>query len=304
MSDDHSALIAALTGLQAELKQLRESRESATARELAAVQDELKAHRRLLRVLVDQATAQLHQDVVSTIAPVQLSFAETLRVVNRDRLSLTRFGDGELKLMTDPGHHLQFQRNSPELMRDLRDALAPQGPARGRVLVALPHLFRADLHWIAVWIAVWPMLRPLLDPAARYGNAHVSRPIYFSTEGAAGVDLWRQIWHGREVLIVTGRNSRFDLLPALFDGVARAEFLHTRAENAYADCDAIVEQVRARARPDLLVLLSLGPAATVLAPRIAAAGIQALDIGHISASYLNVFASGKLPEKLGTTRSG
>ena len=104
------------------------------------------------------------------------------------------------------------------------------------------------------------------------------------------------------MLVVTGRGSRFDLIPELFDSAGKVDVLHTAPEHAFAERAAILRGVIERAGPETLVLLSLGPTATLLAHRIAATGVQALDIGHISASYNYVHANGALPEALRTSR--
>lgn len=286
-----------------EMRQSRAEAEASNRRLTEALRREMQWNRRLLRLLVQQQAQPLEDEIAGTFDAIQLGFAETLDVIHRERLSLARFGDGELMLMLDPDHNLQFQPNSAPLRQDLAQTLALQWAAESRVLVALPHLFRNDVHWMGVWSQIWGRFKPHLDLAGRYGNAHVSRPIFFRDQGAAGIARWRRLWEGREVLIVTGRDSRFDPVPALFDGTARIEILHTLAQDAYRYRDAILKQVLARARPDTLVLLSLGPAATVLVPAIAAQGLQALDVGHISASYLNVYSGGAAPESLPASRT-
>ena len=82
------------------------------------------------------------------------------------------------------------------------------------------------------------------------------------------------------------------------------DFLHTAPVHAFAERATILKGVEDRARPETLVLLSLGPTATVLAHMIAAKGIQALDIGHLSASYSFVYANGALPEAIRPVREG
>ena len=79
-----------------------------------------------------------------------------------------------------------------------------------------------------------------------------------------------------------GRGSRFELIDELFDNLT-ADFVYAPPRNAYEALDSIEEEVLAQGNE--LVLLALGPAATVLAARIADRGVQAIDIGHISASY-------------------
>lgn len=72
-----------------------------------------------------------------------------------------------------------------------------------------------------------------------FGNLDVS-------EGDAGVARWRRLWEGREVLIVTGREPRFDPFPELFDSAARIDTLHTVSTDAYDHREAILRAVLGR----------------------------------------------------------
>jgi hypothetical protein len=297
-----------MNALKTVLEQIRDemirNREAATAQSKLVEQllAEARAEKRILRMILDSATAEMENDITATLSQVQRSMAQTLDAVHEGRLSLARFGDGEFLLMANADHSIRFQRNAPGLRSDLSNAMNPDWLAPGRVMVALPPPFRGNLHWLGVWIGTWKLVKSLLAPGAQYGNTLISRPAFFLQEGAAGIAQWRRLWEGREVLVVTGRGSRFELLPALFDGAGKVDFLYASPEHAYADREEIMKGVIARATPDMIVLLSLGPTATILAHRIAAAGIQALDIGHISASYAHVYSNGLLPEKLQISR--
>lgn len=301
--DDTRALLAALEQIRGELMR---SRETAAAQHklLEEMRVALQDQSRVSRVLLAQSVAAMENDIAATIGPVQMNMSDTLEAICNQRLSMARYGDGELMLMANLDHALRFQRNSDALRRELIAAINPDWCAPGRVLVTLPPPFRGQLHWIGAWIMSWPTLKPLIDPARRYGHTLITRPMFFRKEGAAGTAQWRRVWQGRRVLVVTGKGSRFDLVPALFDTAGKVDFLYSAPEHAFDERDAILKDVLEHADEDTLVLLSLGPTATVLAHRIAAAGIQALDIGHISASYNHVYAKGALPEALQSARGG
>ena len=298
-----SELLAALEEIRKELVRNRAVAE-AQRKLLEELRAQMHDQQRVTRLLLGHGLAEMEDDIAATIGAVQMSMTETLEILHEQRLSMARYGDGELMLMANPGHALRFQRNSPELRRDLTEAINPDWLAPGRVLVTLPPPFRGHLHWIGAWLATWSTLKPLIDPARRYGHTLITRPMFFRKEGHAGIAQWRRVWQGRRVLVVTGKGSRFDLVPALFDTAGKVDFLHTVPEHAFDEREAILQSVVERADADTLVLLSLGPTATVLAHRIAASGIQALDIGHISASYNHIHAKGALPEAMNSVNRG
>ena len=97
--------------------------------------------------------------------------------------------------------------------------------------------------------------------------------------------LFKEIWRQRDVLIVEGQYTRTgagnDLL-ADANSIRRIICPDTNAYDCYGE---IWKAVRENSSDGALVLLSLGPAATILAFDLAGCGIQALDIGQLDNEY-------------------
>lgn len=235
-------------------------------------------------------------DVQSFMSSIQLSFLDTLQVLADEELSFSRFGDGELKLMLRPDYKLRFQQNSPQVAAALRETLRNPAPD---MLVGFPHVFR-DLHWTNVWCDIWGQFKPIATEFSRVGNAHVSRPIFFQNAGQQGVEAWRKVWDRRSVTVITGKGSRFELSRALFDNCTSVSFVDSVPINAMDDIDRLVDAAGSVSTD--LFLISLGPAGTALANRLAHTGRRAIDVGHISDSYENVFSGGAWPENKSVSR--
>lgn len=256
---------------------------------------ELTEQRKYLEVFRHAMTVPILDDVESVITPRQLGFLDTLAEIRKNRLSFARFGDGELRMMLRPDYKLRFQRNSPELAQALRALLTePTYRDEADLLLGMPFPYRIR-HWSGVWADIWPQLRPLVADLERFGATHVSRPVFFSYTHDAGVQAWRSVWAGRRICVVTGENSRFTLLPALFDNVADASFLYSTPRNAFDDVPRLLTKA-AEIDADLF-LIALGPAGTVLAAELAIRGRWALDVGHISDSYQMEYEHGAWPEE-------
>jgi hypothetical protein len=264
----------------------------------ATTQSDTMKTRRTVESLKTIAGAPLLSRVREAIMPKQLGFIETLERIREEELSFARFGDGEFRLMTRLDFNLSFQDNSPGLQEELSSAL--QGEGAPKLLIGLPYVF-VDLHWTTVYHEVWHQIEPLLHASQRFGMTHVSRPIMFQALGQEAVEAWTSLWAGRDVVIVTGQGSRFDLEPALFDCVASSRFEYSMPRDAFSDLDALVDRLNDGS--DDLVLISLGPTGTLLAHRLAQAGRRALDIGHLSSSYNNIMKGGAFPEHTPITRS-
>ncbi|WP_427869678.1 GT-D fold domain-containing glycosyltransferase [Leucobacter luti] len=278
-----------------------EQKYDALSEQIARLNEELRAQRLLLEDSVRGSATSYLDEIEQVLAERQLGFAPTLELIAKERLSFARFGDGEFKSMLRPSYNLRFQPGSPELAQDLMRVFL-ESQEDSRCLVGFPTLYR-DLHWSRVWIDIWPEVRPLAKASDRLGNAHVSRPIAFQTLGQKAVDLWREVWTGRHVTIITGQNSRMTLLPELFDCAESIDQIESLAVNAYSDLDRVVQEVNGRRGQDRLFLIALGPAGTILASRLSSLGEQAVDIGHISDSYETVFKGAAWPEKKPLTRS-
>lgn len=207
--------------------------------------------------------------------------------------SLARFGDGEFLSMLRPGYDLYFQRTTPELSAELRSIWTMQNLDVDTLVLGFPDLSKGP-YWSDVWANAWPDLQLITRTDITYGNTHVTRPRFFSRLGQRGVDLWRQVWVDKSVCVVTGAGSRFVPIAELFDSAANILREDAPPTDAYAQVDALEQ--RLLEVPADIFLLSLGPAATVLAARLSRHGRRAIDIGHLTSSYRTVFLGDARPE--------
>lgn len=262
-----------------------------TNNEIARAGEHIGGIRTRVAMLSQMSLVSLRGELQELIFSKQLDYIETLEKIRTNGMSFARFGDGEFLLISDYERHLRFQRNSPELQNALADVLTNPRP---NLLVGLPDRSQS-LHWERVWPRVWPKIRTLLPPDPVFGNADVSRRFCFELHGQKGVLAWRQIWDERDVTLVYGRGSRFTATPELFDGASSIRRIESTSTNAFSDLGRLEGEIL-ESDPDL-VLIALGPAATVLSKRLCESGVQALDIGHLSASYTEHFSGGPVPEK-------
>ncbi|GAB1643115.1 GT-D fold domain-containing glycosyltransferase [Krasilnikovia sp. MM14-A1259] len=271
--------------------------DDATLKVLKDIRWELQEQRKYFENFRKVIAADVLTDVARFTDEHQLGFEQTLEKIAAERVSFARFGDGEFTTMLRPEFNLRFQPWSAELAADLRAVLTLDGYDSDRLMLGFPYPYR-NVHWSGVWLDIWSEVRPLLDTSISYGNSHVSRPVFFQRTGNRGVELWRNVWDSREICIVTGENSRFTLEPALFDNVKSSRFVHSTPVNAYADLPRLMQELE-KEDPDQLYLISLGPTGTLLAALLSRMGRWAIDIGHISDSWANVFAGGQWPESKG-----
>jgi hypothetical protein len=225
-----------------------------------------------------------------------LGLEETLQRLADRQISFARFGDGEFRAVLHPDYDLRLQQGSPELAAALRRVLVLHGYDPDRLMLGFPLPYRSP-HWQRVWSGVWPQLAEILPRHVTWGCTHATRPIAFRRLGPRGVELWRRVWDGRDIAVITGKGSRFSLHPHLFDNVASLEFIYSESRDAFSDLERVLGEVTAPTWDGYgPFLISLGPAGTVLAAELSRAGRWAIDIGHLSASYEHVAEGAVSPE--------
>ncbi len=95
-----------------------------------------------------------------------------------------------------------------------------------------------------------------------------------------------KIWENKDILIVEGENSKLGINNTLFSNTKSIKRIICPNKNAYNYYDEIKHSIIKNYRHEL-VLISLGPTATVLAYELYQIGIRAIDIGHLNFHYNN-----------------
>lgn len=195
----------------------------------------------------------------------------TMQLANFGR-SIARIGDGELRLCHMGKHIAQvpskdLARELCELIMNPKDALVciPNSEApNGKPVMWGPTRYSADEY------------RKLYNPAYHYGSSFVCRP-----DSAPWIDTpeyWgacQGLWHGKDITLVIGeRGGSFTHMA----GAKSCRTIYGPERDAYASVDQLMEEI---GTPSHSVLICLGPAATILAHRLAIKGVHALDLGHM-----------------------
>lgn len=224
--------------------------------------------------------------------PNVMTIEETLKVILQERLSICRFGDGEFLLMLER-RDLAFQYKDSNLALELRTVLKNTDT---KVLVGLPIgfenvnslIWRSRVFWKSRIVLLMPLLRGHLLKDARYANAHVTR-IYFDFKDKRKsdlyFDLWSKLWSGRDIVIVEGEHSRLGYGNTLFQGAKSIKRILAPAHNAYSEMTKVYSFIAENLDKSSLILVALGPTATVLVHKLATIGFQAVDIGNLDIEF-------------------
>jgi len=146
-------------------------------------------------------------------APYIMSMDETLDYILKSHCSVSRYGDGELKLSV--GESIRFQKYDDNLSRKLKLILK----GNSNSLVCISNIFD-DFHWTfeKPYEYTWQVMiknrkewTNCLNLDYEYDNSFISRP-YFDWKDKKQCSKWfdslKKIWDGRNIIFIEGNKSR------------------------------------------------------------------------------------------------
>ena len=217
---------------------------------------------------------------------------ETIQKIISDNCSITRFGDGEFDMICGVG--MKYQKYNQELGKRLKEVLMSNEEG---LLVGINNVIDlqysenyndfANNFWKKWLYDNKFKLLKLLSKNKQYYSSNITRfYIDYKDKSKVGdyVKELRKIWDKKDVLIVEGEYSRLGVGNDLFDNMNSIQRIICPSENAFELYDEILEEIKKYGK-DKMVLLALGPTATVLAYDLYKLGYRAIDIGHIDIEY-------------------
>lgn len=244
---------------------------------------------RYLWRLIYSITNLPHEFISNKHSPEILNDFETLEKIAQGH-SLARYGDGELELIL--GNSIPFQKADDKLQVKLNEILKNNYE---KLLIGIPNTFaklgNLTLSEMIFWRIFMSRRRSFLTSSLElkktYYSAFVTRP-YMRYQNKANAkkifEAWKNIWHNKSVLIVEGEGTRFGIGNNLLDNAKTVNRIVAPSCNAFLKYDLLLNSILSNSNYDL-VLIALGPTATVVASDLAKKGIWAIDIGHLDIEY-------------------
>ena len=222
-----------------------------------------------------------------------MSIDETLDELMKTEKSLIRFGDGEFNIMN--GYSIAFQEYNEELARGMKEILLTAN--QEEMLLCMPEVFKAfngefplDYNSETFWKKELDRYADFFKEYCQskiYGSAFISRPYIYSKDRTRAFDQFekmKQLFEGKDLLIVEGATSRSGVGNDLFDKANSIKRIICPSHNAFSKIQEIKENILEHSE-GRLILLMLGPSAKVLAYQLTQQGYRTLDLGHIDSEY-------------------
>lgn len=217
---------------------------------------------------------------------------ETVQKIINEKLSVSRFGDGEFHLIRNIGG-VNFQHFDSKLSNRLKEILISD--IKGHI-VCIPNVFISRKHFTKDSENYWTReLRSSLlswlwytKRNIKYGDTQFTRFYMDLKDKSHTLDYTmclKKIWNERNLLIVEGAGSRLGVGNDLFANALSIKRIICPNKNAFVKYDKILKKTIEFAQKDNLILIALGPTATVLAYDLHLKGFQSIDIGHIDIEY-------------------
>ncbi|MBR6778575.1 MAG: DUF1792 domain-containing protein [Clostridia bacterium] len=224
--------------------------------------------------------------------PDVMSDTDTIEYILKNKCSISRFGDGELRLMR--GIDLEFQDYDKGLAKKLKNVKSTD-----KCLVCIPSIFNKEIFNIT----------DIVDKEYNYWDKFKKNRgglwnFYFKNQSALGdafisrfylrkrnkplvkdyVEKLKLLWDKRNIVFVEGEQSRLGVGNDLFDNAQSIKRILCPPVNCYSKYEQIKNAIYKYAKQDDLIIMALGPTATALAYELSI-DFQCLDLGHIDIEY-------------------
>lgn len=220
----------------------------------------------------------------------------TIRYIEKHKCCIARYGDGEFDLVFKT-RDLGFQPQSQEISDKLAAILANKNK---NLLLCIPRCINTiegcNKHSGTFWIEwgkrghheqIINMIRSYAGRNYLFGDAQITRPyIDWKTDARAKrtFPMLKRLWTDKDIIIVEGEQTRLGVGNDLFDDAKSIKRILAPAIGAFERCDEIRQEILDHYHGELIIM-ALGPTATILAADFAGMNIQALDIGNIDIEY-------------------
>ena len=216
----------------------------------------------------------------------------TLDEIIHKNKSISRFGDGEFYFMS--GNNIFFQAYNKEMAKRLINIVNSR-EKNLLIGINLPYkskfLNRFNLNaknYFKKFIDHFKFILSKIFKNNEYYSSTISR-FYIDIKSKKNVKKYikklKKIWEKRDIVIVEGEKSRLGIGNNLFVNSNSIQRIICPVTNAFNRYQEIINIIKNKVNKDKLILIALGPTATVLSFDLCKLGYQALDIGHIDIEY-------------------
>ena len=226
-----------------------------------------------------------------------MSNEDLINEIVKNKKSLCRFGDGELKWAFDKAN-IAFQDNDEKLSKMLKDIILAKDYDNKNCIVGIHRALNnideytktSKNFWRKFNVSNYKNIISKIPTDRIYGAANITRPyIAYMDKSKESVEkrfnLIKKIWNKKNIVMVEGEKTKLGIGNDLFDNCKSIKRILCPSTNAFSKHEEICDAIRKQGKKNVY-LLALGPTATVVAYIMSKEGYQCIDIGHIDIEYM------------------
>ena len=219
----------------------------------------------------------------------------TLNEIINNNKSISRYGDGEFTIMF--GQALEFQNYHNNILKQKLIEVLNSNEQNLLIGLNIPYKEK-DLekltpfsrnYWIKYLNKYKIKIARLINKKKIYYSATITRfYMRFKDKSFKTIKKYinklKKIWDQKNILIIEGEKSRLGIGNDLFNNTKSIKRIICPVKNAFKVYDKIIKEVQ-KLKENRLILIALGPTATILSYDLYKLGYQSIDIGHIDIEY-------------------
>lgn len=229
---------------------------------------------------------------------------QVINLVINEKKSISRYGDGEFKWLLGIEQE-SFQKKDEQLSKRLKDIIKEDNE---NLIIGIPYALNdlsqynkeAKFVWEVFINKLYNKIVDYIDIKKVYCNTNITRPYMDYKDKNNAKDRFeniKEIWKNKEVTIVEGEYTKIGVGNDLLNDVKSVRRIICPSTNAFARYNEIYSEI-IKEDKTRIILLALGPTATVLASDLSKCGYQAIDIGHVDVEYEWYLKNAKNKQKI------
>lgn len=241
-------------------------------------------------LMIENIKYELGDEFKNIKKPKIKTSQETIEDLINKKASFCRYGDGEFTLIEGEG--IPYQTYNAKLSFRLREILKSDDE---NIFIGVPYCYYDSTKamrdfprdYMRSWVASRrDQITDLCLPEKQYYDTTCSQMyiMYKDFDFENYFERIKKIWVNRDIALISGKTVFNNIEKNIFDCAKSIEYIDAPQTNAFDEYDSIYARAQ-QIDKNKLVLIILGPTATVLAYDIAKLGYQALDLGHIAKDY-------------------
>lgn len=240
---------------------------------------------------LDNIKFEIQEDLLNTKKPIIADPIRTIEKIINEKVSISRFGDGEFELLLNKS--IPFQESSLELSKRLEEIITTRNE---NIIIGIPYFYWNSLrkynnrvkNFIRGEVSiVRKTYESKIDFSKQYYSTEFTQ-LYMAYGDNVNMDDYfnnlRKIWQNLDIAIIQGEGIFLDFEFNIFDNAKTIEYMYAPSTNAFFEYDKIYKKACSLSK-DKLILIVLGPTATVLSYDLANNGYWALDMGHTAKDF-------------------